>query len=54
VLGLAEGFADEEDVVVILSDNIFQDNISEDVSGFKGGSKIFLKRSAGCTQVRCG
>jgi len=42
-LGLAEGFADEEDVVVILGDNIFQDSISEDVSGFRGGSKIFLK-----------
>jgi glucose-1-phosphate thymidylyltransferase len=42
-LGLAEGFADEEDVAVVLGDNIFQDSISEDVSGFKGGSKIFLK-----------
>jgi glucose-1-phosphate thymidylyltransferase len=42
-LGLAEGFADEEDVVVILGDYIFQDSIREDVSGFKGGSKIFLK-----------
>ncbi len=42
-LGLAEGFADEGEVAVILGDNIFQDSISEDVSGFKGGSKIFLK-----------
>ena len=42
-LGLAEGFSDEEDVAVILGDNIFQDSISEDVSGFGGGSKIFLK-----------
>ena len=42
-LGLAEGFADEEDVVVILGDNIFQDSISEDISGFMGGSMIFLK-----------
>ncbi len=42
-LGLAEGFADEEEVAVILGDNIFQDSIREDVSGFKGGSKIFLK-----------
>jgi glucose-1-phosphate thymidylyltransferase len=42
-LGLAEGFADEEDVIVILGDNIFQDSIREDVSGFSGGSKIFLK-----------
>jgi len=42
-LGLAENFADEEDVVVILGDNIFQDNIKEDVSNFTGGAKIFLK-----------
>ena len=42
-LGLAEGFADEGDVVVILGDNIFQDNIKEDVAGFKDGCRIFLK-----------
>lgn len=42
-LGLAESFADEEDVAVILGDNIFQDNIEKDVSNFKGGAKIFLK-----------
>ena len=40
---LAVGFADDEDVVVILGDNIFQDSIREDVAGFKGGSRIFLK-----------
>lgn len=43
-LGLAESFADEEDVAVILGDNIFQDNIEQDVSNFKGGAKIFLKK----------
>ncbi|MGB9940892.1 sugar phosphate nucleotidyltransferase [Methanosarcina sp.] len=42
-LGLAKSFADEEDVVVVLGDNIFQDNIKEDVSNFTGGAKIFLK-----------
>jgi len=42
-LSLAERFADEDDVAVILGDNIFQDNIKEDVSNFKGGAKIFLK-----------
>ncbi|HIH75350.1 MAG TPA: NTP transferase domain-containing protein [Methanosarcina sp.] len=42
-LGLAENFADEDDVVVILGDNIFQDSIRGDVSNFKGGAKIFLK-----------
>jgi glucose-1-phosphate thymidylyltransferase len=43
-LGLAESFADDEDVAVILGDNIFQDNIKVDVSNFKGGAKIFLKK----------
>jgi glucose-1-phosphate thymidylyltransferase len=42
-LGLAERFADEDDVTVILGDNIFQDNIKEDVLKFTGGAKIFLK-----------
>jgi len=42
-LGLAERFADEDDVAVILGDNIFQDNIKDDVSNFTGGAKIFLK-----------
>jgi glucose-1-phosphate thymidylyltransferase len=42
-LALAERFADEDDVAVILGDNIFQDNIKEDVSNFAGGAKIFLK-----------
>lgn len=42
-LGLAESFADQEDVAVILGDNIFQDNIKQDVSNFRVGAKIFLK-----------
>lgn len=42
-LSFAEDFADGDNVTVILGDNIFQDNIKEDVSAFKGGSKIFLK-----------
>ena len=42
-LGLAERFADEEDVAVILGDNIFQDRIRDDVSGFSGGAKVFLR-----------
>ena len=42
-LGLAEGFADGGDVAVILGDNIFQDRIREDVSGFSGGAKVFLR-----------
>ena len=42
-LSLAESFADEDDVTVILGDNIFQDNIKKDVSSFTGGATIFLK-----------
>lgn len=30
-------------MAVILEDNIFQDNVSGDVSGFTGGGRIFLK-----------
>ncbi|MBD3248799.1 NTP transferase domain-containing protein [Candidatus Woesearchaeota archaeon] len=40
-LGLAEDFADEEDICVILGDNIFQDKI--EVDDFKEGARIFLK-----------
>ena len=42
-LGLAEDFADEESVAVILGDNVFEDNFNEDVKSFKGGAKIFIK-----------
>lgn len=42
-LALAEDFADEEPVTVILGDNIFEDNIKKDVQNFMGGAKIFLK-----------
>ena len=45
-LSLAEDFIGKERFIVILGDNIFEDNIKEDVDNFvKGvfGSKIFLK-----------
>ena len=42
-LSLAEDFVDGDSVTVILGDNIFQDNIKEDVANFNGGAKIFLK-----------
>lgn len=42
-LGLAEDWADDENVAVILGDNIFQDSIKSDVSTFCKGAKIFLK-----------
>jgi len=43
-LGLARDFADEENVVVILGDNIFQDNILKVVQSFDFGAHIFLKQ----------
>ncbi|MGE4495409.1 MAG: sugar phosphate nucleotidyltransferase [Methanosarcina sp.] len=42
-LSLAEDFVDGDSVTVILGDNIFQDNIKEDVKNFKNGARIFLK-----------
>jgi glucose-1-phosphate thymidylyltransferase len=42
-LYLAKDFVDGDSVTVILGDNIFQDNIKEDVKSFKTGAKIFLK-----------
>lgn len=45
-LGLAEDFADNEKIAVILGDNIFEDNLEEAVNHFKiqpRGAKIFLK-----------
>ncbi len=42
-LSFAEDFVDGDNVAVVLGDNIFQDNIKEDVSAFKSGAKIFLK-----------
>jgi glucose-1-phosphate thymidylyltransferase len=41
-LGLAEDFADNEPVIVILGDNIFEDKF--DISDFKQGARIFLKQ----------
>lgn len=42
-LGLAEDFADNEHVTVVLGDNIFQDNVGKAVMTFKSGARIFLK-----------
>ncbi len=44
-LGLAEDFADGEKIMVILGDNIFEDNFSDNVKKFEteGGAHIFLR-----------
>ena len=41
---IAENFIDDEDVTMILGDNIFEDDFSEEIKNFKGGGKIFAKK----------
>jgi len=41
---IGEKFIDEDNVVMILGDNIFEDDFSEDIKNFKGGAKIFAKK----------
>ena len=42
-LSLAENFVDNENLIVILGDNIFQDDITPYVNSFISGAHIFLK-----------
>jgi glucose-1-phosphate thymidylyltransferase len=42
-LGLAEGWADDQDVAVILGDNIFQPQLNLTLRPHQYGAKIFLK-----------
>ena len=45
-LGLAENFAENDSIIVILGDNIFEENIKDYVQEFErqnGGARIFLK-----------
>jgi glucose-1-phosphate thymidylyltransferase len=41
---IGANFIGEDDVVMILGDNIFGDNLSEEIKNFKGGAKIFAKK----------
>ncbi len=43
-LGLAEQFANGDSVTVILGDNIFEDDLKEEVRSFTSGARIFLKK----------
>jgi glucose-1-phosphate thymidylyltransferase len=45
-LGLAERFADDQNIAVILGDNIYQDNIKPHIDSFISGAKLFLKEVA--------
>ncbi|MCU0679481.1 MAG: sugar phosphate nucleotidyltransferase [Planctomycetes bacterium] len=41
---IGENFIDEDDVVMILGDNIFEDDLAEDIKSFKKGAKVFAKK----------
>ena len=43
-LSLAEDFADNSPITVILSDNIFEDNFARHIKTFRKGARIFLKK----------
>lgn len=43
-LSYAEDFADNKNIAVILGDNIFEDNFTNEVKSFKSGAKIFIKK----------
>ncbi len=42
-LRLAENFAGNDDLAVILGDNIYEDDFSTEISEFVGGAHVFLK-----------
>jgi len=41
---IGENFIDEDNVTMILGDNIFEDDFSEDIKNFKSGGKVFAKK----------
>ena len=41
---IGENFIDEDNVAMILGDNIFEDDFSEEIKSFKFGGKIFAKK----------
>jgi glucose-1-phosphate thymidylyltransferase len=41
---IGENFIDQEDVAMILGDNIFEDDLAEEIRSFKGGAKVFAKQ----------
>jgi len=42
-LGLAESFAGNDNIAVLLGDNIFESDFTTDVLNFKSGARIFIK-----------
>ena len=43
-LGLAQRWAGDDSVTVILGDNIFEDSVKEAVQSFTSGARVFLKK----------
>jgi glucose-1-phosphate thymidylyltransferase len=41
---IGENFIDNESVCMILGDNIFEDDLSEEIKNFKQGGKVFAKK----------
>lgn len=41
---IGENFIDDEDVALILGDNIFEDDLSDEIKNFKKGGKVFAKK----------
>jgi len=41
---LGEKFIDDDDVCMILGDNIFEDDFSDEIKNFKSGAKVFAKK----------
>jgi glucose-1-phosphate thymidylyltransferase len=41
---VGEGFIDDDSVAMILGDNIFEDDFSDEIKNFKKGAKIFAKQ----------
>jgi len=41
---IGENFIDQDNVTMILGDNIFEDDLSEDIKNFKKGGKVFAKK----------
>jgi len=41
---IGENFIDDENIAMILGDNIFEDNLAEEIKKFKKGAKVFAKK----------
>ncbi len=41
---IGEDFIDDDNVTMILGDNIFEDDFSDDIKNFKSGGKVFAKK----------